>query len=145
MSTTVKRFPVRYYVKTFLCFCNPLFLSLFCTEPPPSLAYSRRLHPSRRCEAVGRALVWSSSPGTAPPSVPGPHPAVAARSQCGPWSCCGESCCWKWPSLCWIEVTYRQIRGTVDSFYQMFEETCLRRKTSILNVMFFGLLFYEAR
>ena len=71
-----------------------------CTPSSPSPSYSRRSRPSQRCGAEGRAPVWSSFPGTAPPSGPGPHPAAAAHSRCGPWSCCGESCCSRWRSLC---------------------------------------------
>lgn len=105
---------------TFICFINPflgsfllslklklqlfrLFFSVIVTwskNKPPYPSYSHRWRPAQRCGAAGRAPVWSFFPGTAPPSDPGPHPAVAARSRCGPWSCCGESCCLKWPSLC---------------------------------------------
>lgn len=104
---------------TFICFINPIlgsfllslklklqlsqFFSVIVTSSknkPPYPSYSHQWHPAQRCGAAGRAPVWSFFPGTAPPSDPGPHPTVAARSRCGPWSCCGESCCLKWQSLC---------------------------------------------
>lgn len=102
----------------------------------PSPAYSHQWRPSQRYGAEGRAPVWSSFLGTAPPSGPGPHPAAAAHSRCGPWSCCGESCCLRWQSLCG-EVKNSGVKSTVCFWFLQRHPWESQRKTCV----FFTFVF----